>query len=69
MKVPCPAGSYYDTVLSKCIKCTRGSYQPNSGRRNCITCPERLITAKEGTIDSSECEGNISQIVSLILSI
>lgn len=63
MKVPCPAGSYYDTVVSECIKCKRGSYQPTSGQRNCITCPERLITAKEGAIDSSECEGNISQIL------
>ncbi|XP_071176297.1 signal peptide, CUB and EGF-like domain-containing protein 2 [Mytilus edulis] len=54
--MPCPAGSYYDTVVSECIKCKRGSYQPTSGQRNCITCPERLITAKEGAIDSSECE-------------
>ncbi|XP_052061393.1 sushi, von Willebrand factor type A, EGF and pentraxin domain-containing protein 1-like [Mytilus californianus] len=54
--LPCPAGSYYDSVVSECIRCKRGSYQPNSGQRSCISCPKRLITAIEGAIESSECE-------------
>ncbi|CAG2221269.1 unnamed protein product [Mytilus edulis] len=54
--VPCPAGSYYDNVVNECIRCKRGSYQPKSGQSGCITCSEMLITAIEGTIDSSECE-------------
>ncbi|XP_076112267.1 uncharacterized protein LOC143080345 [Mytilus galloprovincialis] len=54
--LPCPAGSYYDNVVSGCIKCKRGSYQPKSGQSVCIICSEMLITAIDGAIDSSECE-------------
>lgn len=67
--MPCPAGSYYDNKVSECIRCKRGSYQPKSGQSVCIICSEMLITAIEGAIDSSECEGTISKMLSLILSI
>lgn len=60
IEVPCPAGSHYDYVVDECIRCQKGSYQPNSGQSGCIACPESLITAMEGSFDLSECEGNIS---------
>ena len=54
----CSAGSYY-TESGNCSKCPLGSYQPDQGQRECISCGQNFTTTLNGTSKESDCIGNI----------
>ena len=55
----CPAGSYYSSENNTCVKCPLGTYQPAQGQTKCISCGKNLITALSGTVEESDCIGNV----------
>ena len=49
-----------------CVECPLGAYQPVQGQTECISCGKNLTTASNGTVEESDCIGNVS-IHSLLL--
>ncbi|BFZ13036.1 hypothetical protein BsWGS_16075 [Bradybaena similaris] len=52
--VPCPAGSYLNKTLEKCVLCGEGYYQNTSGQANCLMCMEG-VTLEDGALNVTEC--------------
>ncbi|OAF71501.1 hypothetical protein A3Q56_00717 [Intoshia linei] len=57
----------FKRILSDCIECERGTYQPNIGQSSCIDCPKNYTTIKTGMTVKSDCiyycESGYEQIV------
>lgn len=53
--VPCPAGSYLNKTLEKCVLCGEGYYQNTSGQANCLMCMEG-VTLEDGALNVTECK-------------
>uniref|UniRef100_A0A8D2Q1E1 Sushi, von Willebrand factor type A, EGF and pentraxin domain containing 1 n=1 Tax=Varanus komodoensis TaxID=61221 RepID=A0A8D2Q1E1_VARKO len=54
-KAQCKPGTYSPNGLEICESCPLGKYQPTTGSKNCISCPENMSTVKRGAVDISAC--------------
>ena len=62
LKDECSAeGEYYDTKLSKCQHCPKGTYKEASGYipDKCTPCPSGKTTETTGNIRQSACRGKL----------
>ena len=59
----CPAGSLYVEENETCAECPFGTYQPVQGQTRCIPCGTNLTTAFNGTVEESDCIGNVKYIL------
>lgn len=55
--VACPMGSFSATGLQPCTLCDRRSFQPNTGRRDCLLCPGTTVTKAQGSKSRLDCLG------------
>ena len=55
----CPAGEYSSTGYEPCVRCPRGSYQPDVGSTDCITCVGYQSTLAGGSQLLSACLGRL----------
>ena len=55
----CAPGSFYNKTEDMCYPCPMSQYQNESGKQSCETCPNIMITRREGTNSSSECIGEL----------
>ena len=56
----CPAGSYQNDVLSKCIPCPKNTFQNNEAQTKCTKCPPSSSTRQEyGAKSLSDCKGSL----------
>ena len=46
--VNCPAGSFQNSALNKCVPCPKGSYQNQEAQTQCIPCPHSTSTREKG---------------------
>ncbi|RUS87913.1 hypothetical protein EGW08_004329 [Elysia chlorotica] len=53
--VACPAGTYWNRRLVRCMKCSLGRYQTAEGQTACITCPNDTFTDASGAKSLSQC--------------
>ncbi|CAI5796534.1 von Willebrand factor type A, EGF and pentraxin domain-containing 1 [Podarcis lilfordi] len=54
-KAECKPGTYSPNGLEICESCPLGKYQPVTGSKHCIPCPESMSTVKRGAVDISAC--------------
>ncbi|XP_051818518.1 sushi, von Willebrand factor type A, EGF and pentraxin domain-containing protein 1 [Antechinus flavipes] len=54
-KAQCKQGTYSPNGLETCESCPLGTYQPEFGSKNCLSCPENTSTVKRGAVDVSAC--------------
>uniref|UniRef100_A0ABM5FRU3 Sushi, von Willebrand factor type A, EGF and pentraxin domain-containing protein 1 isoform X2 n=1 Tax=Pogona vitticeps TaxID=103695 RepID=A0ABM5FRU3_9SAUR len=54
-KAQCKPGTYSPNGLEICESCPFGKYQPATGSKHCISCPENISTVKRGAVDISAC--------------
>ncbi|XP_060618494.2 sushi, von Willebrand factor type A, EGF and pentraxin domain-containing protein 1 isoform X2 [Anolis sagrei] len=54
-KAQCKPGTYSPNGLEICESCPFGKYQPATGSKQCISCPENMATVKRGAVDVSAC--------------
>ncbi|CAL1526081.1 unnamed protein product, partial [Lymnaea stagnalis] len=53
-EVGCNAG-YFKSYVASCQQCPYGSYQPDSGKTECISCPGNLFTLIRAASNISQC--------------
>lgn len=51
----CLPGWYLNGTLNNCVKCKRGTYQPDSQQTSCLQCPPNTSTRTTATVSKSEC--------------
>ena len=61
----CPPGSFSEDGYEPCTLCEIGSYQDQSGHKNCNRCPFGSSTLEEGATTSGLCYGK--EVGSIIL--
>ena len=62
-KVNCPAGSYHNAGLNKCVHCPKGMFQNKEAQTQCISCPTSTSTQQEfGAKNSTDCKGLLTII-------
>ncbi|XP_019410274.1 PREDICTED: sushi, von Willebrand factor type A, EGF and pentraxin domain-containing protein 1, partial [Crocodylus porosus] len=54
-KAQCKQGTYSPNGLETCESCPFGTYQPVIGSKNCLPCPENMLTVKRGAVDILAC--------------
>ncbi|XP_070794674.1 sushi, von Willebrand factor type A, EGF and pentraxin domain-containing protein 1 [Pituophis catenifer annectens] len=54
-KAQCKPGTSSPNGLEICESCPFGKYQPTTGSKHCISCPENMSTVKRGAVDISAC--------------
>ncbi|GFU12555.1 sushi, von Willebrand factor type A, EGF and pentraxin domain-containing protein 1 [Nephila pilipes] len=54
-KAPCQSGTYSRTTFEPCQLCPMNMYQEYSGSKECLKCPNQLLTWRVGTNSSKEC--------------
>ncbi|XP_039199397.1 sushi, von Willebrand factor type A, EGF and pentraxin domain-containing protein 1-like [Crotalus tigris] len=54
-KAQCKPGTSSPNGLEICESCPLGKYQPTTGSKHCISCPENMSTVKRGAVDMSAC--------------
>ncbi|XP_033644442.1 sushi, von Willebrand factor type A, EGF and pentraxin domain-containing protein 1-like isoform X2 [Asterias rubens] len=52
----CSSGTWYNSVTDDCEFCSKGSYQDQQAKEECVLCPSGTSTAAEGAKTSSMCE-------------
>ena len=52
--VACPAGSYLNVTLDRCVLCSRGYFQEHQMQTECEICAEGF-TKEEGAITAKKC--------------
>lgn len=50
-------GSFSATGLQPCTLCDRRSFQPSTGRRDCLSCPGTTVTKAQGSKSRLDCVG------------
>ena len=59
--VDCLPGYYGimdENARATCVVCRVGTYQPSSGQKACVECPDGFTTVKEGAMSLSQCKGS-----------
>ncbi|XP_013912349.1 PREDICTED: sushi, von Willebrand factor type A, EGF and pentraxin domain-containing protein 1-like [Thamnophis sirtalis] len=62
-KAQCKPGTSSPNGLEICESCPFGKYQPTTGSKNCLSCPENMSTVKRGAVDISACGGTITNLI------
>ncbi|KAM9658467.1 signal peptide, CUB and EGF-like domain-containing protein 2 isoform 3-T3 [Trichechus inunguis] len=55
-RVQCSPGHFYNTTTHRCIRCQAGTYQPEFGKSNCISCPGNTTTDFDGSTNITQCK-------------
>ena len=56
--VGCESGSYFNYSTSTCDTCPIGTYNDGSIIDDCIQCPAKTTTARDGSKSEEQCIGN-----------
>ncbi|XP_039100514.1 signal peptide, CUB and EGF-like domain-containing protein 2 isoform X2 [Hyaena hyaena] len=54
--VQCSPGHFYNTTTHRCIRCQAGTYQPEFGKNNCVSCPGNTTTDFDGSTNITQCK-------------
>lgn len=55
-RVQCSPGHFYNTTTHRCIRCPLGTYQPEFGKNNCVSCPGSTTTDFDGSTNVTQCK-------------
>nr|XP_045226294.1 signal peptide, CUB and EGF-like domain-containing protein 2 isoform X13 [Macaca fascicularis] len=55
-RVQCSPGHFYNTTTHRCIRCPVGTYQPEFGKDNCVSCPGNTTTDFDGSTNITQCK-------------
>ncbi|XP_049718751.1 signal peptide, CUB and EGF-like domain-containing protein 2 [Elephas maximus indicus] len=55
-RVQCSPGRAYNTTTDWCICCPEGTYQPEFGKNNCVSCPGNTMTDFNGSTNLTRCK-------------
>ncbi|XP_053418008.1 signal peptide, CUB and EGF-like domain-containing protein 2 isoform X4 [Nycticebus coucang] len=55
-RVQCSPGHFYNTTTHRCIRCAAGTYQPEFGKNNCVSCPGNTTTDFDGSTNITQCK-------------
>ncbi|GAB1292544.1 Signal peptide, CUB and EGF-like domain-containing protein 2 [Apodemus speciosus] len=55
-RVQCSPGHFYNTTTHRCIRCPLGTYQPEFGQNNCVSCPGNTTTDFDGSTNIRQCK-------------
>ncbi|XP_039100515.1 signal peptide, CUB and EGF-like domain-containing protein 2 isoform X3 [Hyaena hyaena] len=55
-RVQCSPGHFYNTTTHRCIRCQAGTYQPEFGKNNCVSCPGNTTTDFDGSTNITQCK-------------
>lgn len=53
--VKCPRGTFSESGLEPCSPCPVGQYQPDIGKKDCLSCGSTLSTHGVGAQQKAEC--------------
>ena len=67
--VTCPRGHLFDQRTEDCVPCREGLYQDQEAQVRCKECPNGTWTEGRGARSVSECYGNYTTIMIMILII
>ncbi|CAE1277996.1 unnamed protein product [Acanthosepion pharaonis] len=51
----CSPGYEFDENTNQCIKCAKGTYQPDTGNTTCLSCRTNFTTFRNGSTKQSDC--------------
>jgi hypothetical protein len=52
----CSPGYFSSTTMEQCSACPVGTYQPEKGRSNCLSCPAGKTTSKTNSTSADDCD-------------
>ncbi|XP_062949130.1 signal peptide, CUB and EGF-like domain-containing protein 2 isoform X1 [Cynocephalus volans] len=55
-RVQCSPGHFYNTTTHRCIRCPAGTYQPEFGKNDCVSCPGNTTTDFDGSTNITQCK-------------
>ncbi|XP_004369690.1 signal peptide, CUB and EGF-like domain-containing protein 2 isoform X3 [Trichechus manatus latirostris] len=61
-RVQCSPGHFYNTTTHRCIRCQAGTYQPEFGKSNCISCPGNTTTDFDGSTNITQCKTSSNSV-------